>query len=590
MAKLYGFDASLVDPHETPAGLIVPGRAFDALVKAKAKEIAAQEGNRPESRLFSRYGWNMILHGAREKPQGTPHFGMLYDASERSFVDAILIKTRVNQMKAIWQRVFTEKHVGFSVVHDRHDDPDYDDSNKPEVRKRCREVEEILLDPTPVKHLHLYPHNVRIHDGIKNFISLVTRAELIVDRKVLQRYKRADGKGYGAFHWLPGETIKNVDEALRQWAQKNETGGQVTKWTAEKMAYATGFDLTTAAYVQMIDGELVAAFKPDEIAVHVANPSDRLNRWGYGVSVLEQSLEITAMLLYAFTYNKEMFKTNYPEGLLTVSGDYDQEGLRRFKEQILQEGGGPGSNWRLPVIPAPGRDNVDAFKVEFHKLRDTPKDMLFDQLVRFMILFKTAAYGCPPSVIGFSADSGTGSHLFAPGTREVDVDLAQDHGLRTTLTDLCEWLTNEIVKPRYDDLKLIVHGLDKEDEKSAVEIRGQRSQKWVTRNEARAEENRDPVGDPDDPTNPWNLPADQPLAMQISTFQMVAQQSADQYGQGDFGDEEPGEEPDETQGPAPSGRPTGQEPPERPEARPEGKPEAMAKSARHYLTIRLLDE
>lgn len=594
MAKLYRPDAvaSLVDPHETPAGLVVPGRAFDALVKAKAREIAAQEGTRPESRLFSRYGWNMIMHGAREKPQGTPNFAMLYDAAERSFVDAILIKARVNQMKAIWQRAWTEKKVGFSVVHDRYDDPDFN-SNTETIKARCREVEDLLLDPTPVKHLHLYPHNVRVHDGLKNLISYLIRAELVIDRKAIQRYKRADGKGYAAFHWLPGESIKNVDESLRAWAKRNEPAGTVTRWTAEKMSYATGFDLTRAAYTQMIDGELVAAFAPDEIAVHVANPSDRINRWGYGSSVLEQSLEITAMLLYAFTYNKDMFKTNYPEGLLTVSGDYDEEGLRRFKEQVLQEGGGPGANWRLPVIPAPGRDNVDAFKVEFHKLRDTPKDMLFDQLVRFMILFKCAAFGTPPATIGFNADSGGGQTLFAPGTREVDVDLAKDHGLRTSLTDMCEWLTNEIVKPRYDDLKIVIHGLDKEDEKAAVEIRGNRASKWLTRNEARQEENRAPIGDKDDPTNPWNLPADQPLAMQISTFQMVAQQSASQYGEEpEGGFDDAGFEDVDEEDSAPEGRQTGpwgddagvkkQEPP--------AQPEGLEKAQKRYLTIRLLDD
>lgn len=584
MAKIYRDDLTpLVNPHQTPAGLIVPGDAFDALVKARAKEIASAQ-DRPESRLFSRYGWNMIVHGAREKPQGTPHFGMLYEASEKSFVDAILIKARVNQMKAIWQRAYTEKQVGFSVVHDRHDDPDFDSSTE-EIKKRCREVEDMLLDPTPVKHLHLYPHNVRIHDGIKNFVSLMTRAELIVDRKVLQRYKRADGKGYAAFHWLPGETIKNVGEALRQWAKKNETGGTVTKWTAEKMAYATGFDLTTATYVQMIDGEVIAAFKPDEIAVHIANPSDRLNRFGYGASCLEQSLDVTAMLLYAFSYNRELFKTNYPEGLLTVSGDYDADGLRAFKEQVLQEGGGPGNNWRLPVIPAPGRDNVDAFKVEFHKLRDTPKDMLFDQLIRFMILFKCSAFGAHPSMINFQADSGSGQHLFSPGSREVDMDLAKDHGLRTTLGDLCEWLTNEIVKTRYDDLKLVIHGLDKEDEKVAVEVRGQRASKWISRNEGRQEENRDPIGDVDDPTNPWNLPADQPLAMQISTLSMIAQQSADQYGQGDFGEDDV--DPEQ---PEPAGQPKPTVPGQGPGTKPEGKPEGLEKAERRYLTIRLLDE
>lgn len=530
---------------ETPSGLLVPQEAYDDLVKAEARRLVEAQEAPQSGSLFSRFGWNMLLYGAREKTRGTPAMDILYAAAERSFVDRILIRARVNQMKLVWQPAMTGKAIGYRVVHDRADDKDFD-SNTPEIRRQCEEAQKLLGDPTPLKHLHVYPHNVRIHDSLKDAVARLTKAELIIDRKVMRRYKRADGKGYAAWHWLPGETIRNVDEFAREWAQKNEKTGKLTAQTMTRASYATGYDLQRCSHVQIIDGEFVAAFTPEEVSVHVAHPSDRLNAWGYGVSPLEDSLDVTALLVKAWLYNKDLFDPEFPESILTVAGGYDQEGLLAFKQQVLSEMQGR-PNKRMPVIStAPTAQAAESLKMSVLKLRDTPKDMLFDTLCRFLILFKCASYGVSPSTIGFSADTGSGSSLFGQGPTEAQLDLAKEHGLRPSLNDFCVWLTDSLVKPSWPELRVVVQGLEKEDEKATVEIRGQRASKWITRNEARMEEGLEAIGDMEDLSSPWNMPADGPLAGQIAQLQM-AQQSAMglQQGQdeGGWGDEEdPGDQ------------------------------------------------
>ncbi|MCK5607532.1 hypothetical protein KAR91_36955 [Candidatus Pacearchaeota archaeon] len=335
---------------------------------------------------------NMVAYGAREKPIDTVSFAMLRESAQKSFVDRILIRIRKDQMKSIWQRTLDakSKQPGFKVVHDREDDPEFKVTD--EIKKRCREMEDFLANPTPTEYIDVYPHGVRVHTGLKDLVSRLIQAELIIDRKVIRRYHRQDGKGYASFHWLPGDTIKNVDESVREWAKKNEPGGTVNRDTMTKMSYESGFDITQSAYVQMVDGMVVEAYTEDEISVHISNPSDELNKWGYGESRLELSLDLTATLLYAWNYNKELFKTNYPESILTVAGDFDKEGLAAFKQQICGETGGPANNWKLPVISTGEGAEATNFKVEAHKIRDTPKDMLFDQLFRFMIMFKCFKY------------------------------------------------------------------------------------------------------------------------------------------------------------------------------------------------------
>jgi len=541
---------------QTPGGLMVSPGAVESLIKSEAKKEArqiAQEEEKKRGALFSNYlVHNMALYGAREKPMGTPGFRTLYAAAKHSFIDAILIRARIDQQKRIWQRTFSPEKMGFRVVHERHDDPSFKGGK--DIEGRCREMEALIADPTPddEKFYQFYPHRTRPHTRAKDLVGVLTKAELIIDRKVIRRIRRMDGKGYAAFHWLPGESIKNVDEMMREWARKNEDGGKITKWTAERMSYATGFDLTRSTYVQIVDGMLVDAYYPEEISVHISNPSDELNRFGYGESRLEISLDVTQTLMMAWNFNKEMFKTNYPESILSVAGDFDKEGLQAFKQQLLGDTHGVGNYWRMPVIPAGDTSN---FKIEAHKLRDTPKDMLFDQFVRMLVMFKCAAYGAHPTTLNLQTDSGGGSSLFGHNPTD-EIAFSKEHGLIPSITDMCEWLTDAVIKPRYDDLKLIVVGLENEDKKEAIDIRSTRASKWITKNEARMEENLPPIGfwvEPEKVSglsdedlaqymqNPWNYPSDVPIANYINTFSMMQQgqddgQGGDQ-GYGDYADE-----------------------------------------------------
>lgn len=520
------------DSLQLQSGLIVPKHAAADLIKSEAKKQRQEEN---KSRLFSNYALasNMISYGAREKPIGTPRMEILYEAARKSFIDAILIQARIDQTKRIWQKALDgkSKEVGFRVVSDRYGETDYKPSA--DDKKRCAEMEAFISNPTPTEYLWLYPHNVRPHTRLKDLISVLTRAELIIDRKCILRYKRRDGKGYAAFHWLPGETIKNVDESIKQWANKNEPDKKMNRYTIEKMSYATGFDIAKASYVQMTDGMITAAFTDDEISVHIANPSDQLNRYGYGVSRLELSLEITTTLLMAFQYNREMFKTNYPEQVLTVAGDFDKAGLEAFKQQILGDAGGVGNNWRLPVIPA---GDVENFKIDSVKLRESPKDMLFDQMINLAINLKASAFGAHPSTLNLSMYSGSGSQNNLNGHDPAsEIEFSKEHGLIPALTDMAEWLTDAIIKPRYDDLKLIIVGLNPEDEKQTIDIRTQRVKSYVTKNEARQEEGLEPIGPTGDEegadTNPWEYPADVPIPNYLNTFNMQNQPQDD--GQGD---------------------------------------------------------
>src|SRR5690606_30479827 len=102
--------------------------------------------------------------------------------------------------------------------------------------------------------------------------------------------------------------------------------------------------------------------------------------------------------------NSELFRTNYPEAILVVYGDVNQEGLSGFKRQILAAG--EGGSWRLPVIEGGSKRDPsgNGFEVETKKLRDSPRDMMMTELIRIMIAMKAAYYRMHPGIINFSTD------------------------------------------------------------------------------------------------------------------------------------------------------------------------------------------
>jgi hypothetical protein len=164
--------------------------------------------------------------------------------------------------------------------------------------------------------------------------------------------------------------------------------------------------------------------------------------------------------------------------------------------------------------------------------------MLFNEFVRLLIMIKCAAYGAHPSTLNMQMDSGAGGSPLSNASPIDEIEFNKELSLIPSIEDMADWLTDAIIKPRYDDLKLIVTGIEKDDEKIAVDLRTARVSKWMTRNEARMEEGKKPIGDPLDDSNPFNYPADVPVPNYLNTFNMLGQpQGGDDGYDDDEGDD-----------------------------------------------------
>lgn len=488
-----------VDPTPTgyvpsKAGILVPA---DMMVKSlraeqeinKARNKALREVAR--GAFFSDWtrltGFNQA--GAMEKPSDEVNFSFLRDTYEHSAIDQIIINTRIQQIRQVSQRCRDpKKHAGFRVVHKNHDQDDFVETD--ELRKLCEHIEDIIGNPWD----HVHPN------GVKDVFTISVREELTIDRKVAivvrDRMKRP------VKYWLiDGATVLPVIRVLYPWLMQNaqELGIQfdptnpdslkeALNRAGEEISNITGIAMDKLAYVQEVDSKIMAGWTKEQLAIDITQPSVWVNKLPFGQgSLLQQSIELTAAWVNGWQYNQSLFRTNYPERLVAIKGDYDPNALEAMKRKIFSEAG-PASWERLLLMPGD-----EDFEVQTFNLRDTPKDMLYGELLRIIINLKTAVYRMDPSTIGFSHDAGGGASLFSTGDREQQLSMAQEEGFHGLLQNLANWFTETIVKPWHEDLIMIFDGLKQEQEQERIELSSKAVEAYWTIDEARAIENKPPL-------------------------------------------------------------------------------------------------
>ena len=397
-----------------------------------------------------------------------------------------------------------------------HDQEDFEESD--ELKQLCEHIEDIIANPW--KQVH--------PNGVKDVFTTAVREELVVDRKVavLQRDRRWRPNRY---HMIDGATILPVLRVLFPWLMENaqkfgivfspddpESLKQALSQAGEEISNLTGIPQDKLAYVQEIDAKIMAGWTADQLSIDITQPSVWTNKLPYGQgSLLQQSIELTAAWVNGWQYNQSLFRTNYPERLVAIKGDYDPNGLEAMKRKIFSEAG-PASWERLLIMPGD-----EDFDVKTFNLRDTPKDMLYGELLRIIINLKTAVYRMDPSTIGFSHDSGAGASLFASGDREKQLAMAEEEGFHGLLQNLANWFTEMIVKPWHPDLIMIFDGLKQEQEQDRIEISSKAVGAYWTIDEARSMENKPPL-----PNGAGKLP----LPLQELKMQGENQASASPFG------------------------------------------------------------
>ncbi len=475
------------------SGLLYPTDAAISVLEKSKKLSQLQTG-----RFFSDWGrisgYNST--GAMEKPDDEVGYSFLRDAYAHSDIDMMIINRRIQQIKML-AKYCTNPSVapGWRIVHERNDDPDFEITES--IRARCAEVEEVLKSPWDVIH----------PTGFESVIGISTREELTIDRRAMIMAK--DTRGRTRKYWLvDGATVLPIVEILYSFMQRNDKSDismkagdtwdpYQTDWqklaeraSEDKDFNPKGYDLTHYAWVQEVDSKIESAWTESQISVDTRQASIWINKLPFGQgSLLQQSLSITAAWVNAWQYNQELFRTNIPETIVALFGDYDPNGMEAFKRTVFSEAG-PGSWHRTVFLPA----DPD-YKLQVDKLRGNPQELQFLELLKLTLWLKSFVYGMNPKIWGFPETNRRSSLTVGArrGSGEDQYDEYKDIGARVILEGLADWFTNTIVKSWYPDLRFVFDGIIRQDERERVEILEKKLNSYMTLDEARAVDNLDPL-------------------------------------------------------------------------------------------------
>ena len=446
--------------------------------------------------------------GSQDKPPGEPSFRYLWDLYNSSLIDQIIVLRRQQQVRAVTKRIRNvETEIGWRIAHKMDQVPNFEVTE--EIRQRCEKMADILEQGV----------NRTIHrGGLIDMLTVAVEQQLVLDRKALLKFDDLTGKPR-MWYMLPGDSIQPIIDVLMRWIDEHHQGEDFGPDMFSRAMTAiyreVGVDLSDAAWVQVMDGVVKDAWTEDELDIDITNPSVEANRIAYGRgSAFQRSMQATELLMSIFDYNQGLFATDYPETMLLIYGEYSPTGLENFIRQMTSQVG--RRNWqRMAVVPA-----RPEFKAEIQKLRDNPREMVYEKLINLSIALKSAAFGMHPSEIN--------SQIFTPNQRQSSndaseiekIEYAKEEGFRGLLSDLSRWINRNIVEPRYPDLEFRWE-ISKDTERERITLSIQASSSYRSINESRKLENKPPI------KKEW---ADYPLpiAQQYAMSELQIQQMKEQ--------------------------------------------------------------
>lgn len=161
-------------------------------------------------------------------------------------------------------------------------------------------------------------------------------------------------------------------------------------------------------YVQEVEMQVTATYTAADLLFDYQNPRSDIDFAAYGYSLTEQAIDLITALINAFVFNAGAFtEDKLPRGMLLLNGDADLEDVEAMEEFIISVmSGGPGSKWRIPIVPANAEGGKEK-SLEWISLQKTNAEMQFAQWTEFLWTSTAALFGVDLEELGIRTQKST---------------------------------------------------------------------------------------------------------------------------------------------------------------------------------------
>jgi hypothetical protein len=413
--------------------------APDSMQLLKAMQDDKQKKNEEaevRSAIIDPYNYGSMSLGTRARPAIIPYQTLRRMANVPAI--AAILLTRQNQASRFTRRPRYDGDMGFAIkLKDKRK------KMSDAAQKRAMEIEDFFLKTGGIR-------NLKRKDNFNTFLRKITRDTLVLDALVWENVSNL--KGNLAEIWaVDAASIELV--AQSPVSEMFELPVYVPN---TKHGHKIAGDI---AYIQRINGQVVAEYAEEDLAYAIRNPRTDLEVADFGMSELEMLVEIVTGIMNGVRYNTSYFNhSSLPQGILSLVGKYNDKTLEGFRRHWKQLTSGASGKWATPVMAMEEGQGID-----FVNFKNSNRDMEFNEFLEFLFNVACAVYQIDPNEVGFKSWTSSTSMSQSDNT-EAKMEGSKDKGFVPLMHFFSDTFNSEIVDRIDEEFEFSWVGVDEEDE------------------------------------------------------------------------------------------------------------------------------
>ena len=372
-----------------------------------------------------------------------PYKDISYDTLRkmgRTPVIRTVISTRVDQVANFSEAVDSEQEEGWMIRRKKSLWDKGDEKLNREDKKTIEYITRFINEGGITQNRWDF-------DSFEDYLRMITYDSLTIDQACIEFCNNVRGK---LVQYLPidGSTIRLVDIGQEDNLRK----------------YYKEIDGYLPKYLQVYQDQVYTAYYPWEMCMGVRNKTTDIHANGYGVSELEDMVNVVTWLLYGMQYNGNFFSQgSNPKGFFSIEGNVPPNALNDFKQMWRNTIVGVQNSHKTPVIESGNA------KINWIDMQTTNKDMEFDNWLEFLIVISCCMFRIDPTECGFNLKK-TGNQVFGQDGQKARLKHSQSKGLTPILKMEQRLFTKYIVERIDPDFEFIFCGVKTEDQQLSLDM------------------------------------------------------------------------------------------------------------------------
>lgn len=441
---------------------VTPEMMGEALAKSgyamrQNTNLAAQPTAEPPRALFHDPYSILDWGGWRQRPSSLT-YESLRQMSMQATPIAAIVQLRVNQISQFCRPQQRNYDKGYRIVlRDRRDKRTMSQAEK----AMAAEIER-MIETTG----YLQPGERPTHrDSFRSFIKKSVRDVLTYDQWCFEKQRDMRGRP-SRFICLDGSSIRPAVSDVEHLTPAEHR--------------------ERVSHVQIYENTVVAEFSSDDLAWCVMNPRSDIRVNGFGLSPIEQIVQLVTAWLFGFQYNQKFFTQGSAiKGLINIKGAIPDKQMRAFRRMWYTMISGVGNAWRTPIL--------NAEDVQWQSMHSSNREMEFSSWMDWLTKLICAVYGVDPVEINFQFGNTGQSSTMSEGNQEDNVVESKDKGLRPLVDHITDNINQHLIWELCPDFEFAFSGLDAKAEAAEREARIKESSAFKTIDEVRAEVDLPPL-------------------------------------------------------------------------------------------------